>query len=190
MVARIALIASETASLHVRRPIGYPMGPLGMGKMMKSVILLFVLSAAAVLPAAENTPDIDERSYNLGIMGGFAEVVRLGVKKLALSEVMTPEIMDDVMADAQIIAERNAVLIWRETDFLVTDLYPADVALGKHVLLIYTGDTLEQYQSLKADKEKLIATDEYHGQARENIARRFGRLLSYPEPVIDDLLEK
>ena len=52
-------------------------------------------------------------------MGGFAEVVHLGVKKLALSEVMTPEKMDDVMADAQIIAERNEVLIWRETDFLV-----------------------------------------------------------------------
>ena len=25
---------------------------------------------------------------------------------------------------------------------------------------------------------------------REEIARRFGRLLSYPEPVIDDLLER
>ena len=112
------------------------------GKLMKSVIVFFLFSAAVSLPAAENSPGIDQRSYNLGIMGGFAEVVHLGVKKLALSEVMTPEKMDDVMADAQIIAERNEVLIWRETDFLVTDLYPADVALGKHVLLIYTGDTL------------------------------------------------
>jgi len=157
---------------------------------MKSAFLFFVLSATVSLPAAENSSSIDQRSYNLGIMGGFAEVVHLGVKKLALSEVMTPAEMDDVMADAQIIAERNEVLIWRETDFLVTDLYPADVALGKHVLLIYTGDTLEQYQRLKADKEQLVTNDEYHGQARENIARRFGRLLSYPETVIDDLLEK
>jgi len=157
---------------------------------MKLAVLLIVLSVAVSLQAAENSPDIDQRSYNLGIMGGFAEVVRLGVKKLALSEVMTPEKMDDVMVDAQIIAERNEVLIWRETDFLVTDLYPADVALGKHVLLIYTGDTLEQYQRLKSDKEQLVADGEYRGQARENIARRFGRLLSYPEPVIDDLLER
>lgn len=157
---------------------------------MKSVILLFVLSAAVSLPAAENSPDIEQRSYQLGNIGGFAEVVHLGIKKLALSEVMTPEKMDDVIADAHIIAERNEVLIWRETDFLVTDLYPADVALGKHVLLIYTGETLQQYQKLKTDKEKLVASDAYHGQAREDIARRFGRLLSYPESVIDDLLEK
>ncbi len=157
---------------------------------MKSVFLIFALSAAISISAAENSPEIDQRSYNLGIMGGFAEVVQVGVKKLALSEVMSPDQMDDVMADAQIIADRNEVLIWRETDFLVTDLYPEDVALGKHVLLIYTGDTLNQYLALKADKEKLLAANEYHGQARENIARRFGRLLSYPESVIDDLLEK
>ena len=131
---------------------------------------------------------IDERSYKLGIMGAFSEVVRLGVKTLALSEVMSPAEMDDVMEDAAIIAERNKVKMWRETDFLVTDLYPADVAEGKHVLLIYTGDTLERYLQLKADKAALVASGEYEGAAREAIARRFGRLLSYPEPVIDDLL--
>jgi hypothetical protein len=138
----------------------------------------------------EPRPSIDQRSYNLGIMGGFAEVVRLGVKKLALSEVMEPEVMDGVMEDAAIIAKRNEVLIWRETDFLVTDLYPADVAEGKHVLLIYTGETLDEYLAIKADKAALVASNLYEGQAREDIARRFGRLLSYPEAVIDDLIAK
>ncbi len=138
----------------------------------------------------DNSPAIDHRSYQLGIMGGFAEVVRLGVKKLALSEVMTPDEMDGVMDDAMVIAKRNQVNMWRETDFLVTDLYPANVAQGKHVLLIYTGDTLEQYLALKADKAQLVAAGEYEGAAREDIARRFGHLLSYPEAVIDDLIEK
>ena len=132
---------------------------------------------------------IDQRSYNLGIMGGFAEVVRLGVKKLALSEVMSPEEMDGVMEDAEIIAKRNEVLLWRETDFLVTDLFPANVAEGKHVLLIYTGDTLDEYLAIKSDKAALIASNHYEGQARKDIARRFGRLLSYPEEIIDDMLE-
>lgn len=131
---------------------------------------------------------IDQRSYNLGIMGGFAEVVRLGVKTLALSEVMAPDEMDAVMPHAEVIAERNGVKMWRETDFLVTDLFPADVAAGKHVLLIYTGDTLEKYLAIKKDKAALVAADAYRGAAREDIARRFGRLLSYPEAVIDDLL--
>jgi hypothetical protein len=47
---------------------------------MKSVILFFVVSATVSLPAAEISPGTDQRSYNLSIMGGFAEVVQLGVK--------------------------------------------------------------------------------------------------------------
>lgn len=132
--------------------------------------------------------DIDQRSYNLGILGGFSEVVRLGVKKLALSEVMSPAEMDAMMDDAMVIAKRNEVQVWRETDLIVTDLYPADVALGKHVLLIYTGDTLDEYLALKEEKAALVAAGSYTGEAREEIARRFGRLLSYPENIIADLI--
>ena len=156
-----------------------------------AVATIAVLIATPLIARDDATmTNIDQRSYNLGIMGGFAEVVRLGVKQLALSEVMTPEEMDGVMDDAMVIAERNEVQMWRETDFLVTDLYPADVAEGKHVLLIYTGDTLDRYLAIKADKARLVAAGEYEGAAREEIARRFGRLLSYPEPVIDNLLQK
>jgi hypothetical protein len=158
---------------------------------MKSIlpaIALTVLLLPVLSPAQESA--IDERSYNLGILGGFSEVVRLGVKTLALSEVMSPEDMDAMMDDAAVIAERNEVLMWRETGFLVTDLYPANVADGKHVLLIYTGDTLDKYLAIKADKAALVAAGTYEGEARQEIARRFGRLLSYPEPVIDDLLAR
>jgi len=155
---------------------------------MKYRIVAAALALVAIAAASAHESGIDKRSYNLGIMGAFSEVVRLGVKTLALSEVMTPGDMDNVMEDAAVIAERNKVKMWRETDFLVTDLYPADVALGKHVLLIYTGDTLEKYLQLKADKAALVEAGAYDGEAREEIARRFGRLLSYPESVIDDLL--
>jgi hypothetical protein len=171
------------------------MRPLGAGGVMKTRARSAIAAIAVLLTSPlmaqnlENSPEIDPRSYQLGIMGGFSEVVRLGVKKLALSEVMTPEEMDDVMDDAMVIAKRNKVQMWRETDFLVTDLYPADVAEGKHVLLIYTGDTLDQYLAIKADKAELVAAGKYEGEAREEIARRFGRLLSYPESIIDELIE-
>ena len=156
-----------------------------------AVALIAALIATPLFAQDDATmPKIDQRSYQLGVMGGFAEVVKLGVKQLALSEVMTPEEMDGVMDDAMVIAERNHVQMWRETDFLVTDLYPADVAAGKHVLLIYTGDTLDRYLAIKADKAGLVAAGEYEGDARAEIARRFGRLLSYPGSVIDDLLER
>ena len=160
---------------------------LGKKPLSICVLLIAVLQTTA---SAQYTQPVDLRSYNLGIMGGFAEVVRLGVKTLALSEVMSPADMDDILPDARIVAERNGVELYRETDFLVTDLYPADVAAGKHVLLIYTGDTLEKYLAIKADKAALIAADRYRGEARTEIARRFGRLLSYPEPVIDGLIAK
>lgn len=157
-------------------------------KITTALAAFAALMFAIATPAHES--GIDERSYQLGILGGFSEVVRLGVKTLALSEVMTPEDMDGIMDDAAVIAARNKVEMWRETDFLVTDLYPADVAEGKHVLLIYTGDTLEKYLAIKTDKAALIEAGAYEGEAREEIARRFGRLLSYPEAVIDDLLQQ
>lgn len=157
---------------------------------MKSRFLLVSLLACALFCGPAWSQEIDDRSYQLGILGGFSEVVRLGVKKLALSEVLSPDEMDAMMEDARIIAERNEVQMWRETEFLVTDLYPADVAVGKHVLLIYTGDTLEEYLQLKADKQALVASGNYTGQAREKIARRFGHLLSYPDSVIDELIDK
>lgn len=150
-----------------------------------------ILCTLILLPAPGIAQDnIDRRSYNLGIIGGFAEVVKLGVKRLALSEVMTPAAMDAMMQDAEIVAERNGVKLYREDDLIVTDLYPADVAAGKHVLLIYTGDTLAAYLALKDDKDRLVAHNEYRGAARRDIAVRFGKLLSYPQAVIDDLIEK
>ncbi len=164
-----------------------------MGSMANnfSKVTLFILGLlAGAVHAQESKPDIDQRSYNLGILGGFAEVVRLGVKKLALSEALAPDDMDDLMADAAIIAARNEVMMWREKDLLVTDLYPENIAKGKHVLLIYTGDTLDRYLAIKADKAALINGGRYEGQAREEIARRFGRLLSYPDNVIDSLIAK
>ena len=144
-----------------------------------------------ILPgcATPRADHIDQRSYQLGIIAGFAEVVHLGVKTLALSEPMAPAEMDALYEEAQQIAQRNQVKLWRETALIETDLYPADIARGKHVLLIYQGDTLESYLSLKEDKAALVADGKYTGTARQKIARRFGRLLSYPNAVIDQLLQ-
>ncbi|MBT8080255.1 MAG: hypothetical protein KJO31_16870 [Gammaproteobacteria bacterium] len=162
--------------------------------MRNSVMLPFVAAVVLLGGCAETCApqrgEIDERSYLLGILGGFAEIVRLGVKELALSEVMAAEEMDEFMAAALEVAERNEVQLYRETDLLVSDLYPADIAAGKHVLLVYTGETLHKYLAIKADKDELVRMGSYEGAQREEIARRFGQLLSYPEKVIDDLIAR
>lgn len=135
------------------------------------------------------TPSSDaDRSFQLGVIAGFAELVNSGTKQLALSEPMSTEEVDALMEQAEAIAERNNVQLFREKDLLVTDLFPADVAEGKEVLLIYKGYTLDAYQELKRDRQQLAASNNYEGYAREKIARRFGRLLSYPEYRINELL--
>lgn len=152
------------------------------------LIAIALVAVATPVAVGQYSRPVDARAYNLGIIGGFSEVVRLGVKTLALSEVMTAAEMDDILPDARVVAERNGVELFREPDLLVTDLYPADVAVGREVLLIYTGDTLDRYQALKTERRRLVDAGGYDDEAREGLARRFGELLSYPDEVIDELI--
>lgn len=142
----------------------------------------------ALLVSCSNKQTNQPNTYVLGSIGAFSEMVQAGVKKLALSDPLTSSEMDNLMAEAARVAEQNNVLLYREPDLLVTDLFPAEVTKGKEVLLIYQGTTKEEYLQLKADAHKLIAAGLYTGKAREAIARRMGRLLGYPTPYINKLL--
>jgi len=133
---------------------------------------------------------LDPYSYELGVIGGFSELINSGVKQLALSAPLVPEEMDRFMVDAEKIASKYNISIYRESDLIVTDLFSDDVALGKDVLLLYKGSTLEQYFSLKADKEDCVKDGNYDEKSRREIARRFGRLLSYSPREINRLLSQ
>ena len=141
-----------------------------------------------LLPLACSTPVSDNMSYNLGKIEGFAELVGAGVKKLALSPVIDPEDMDEFLKKAEPIAERYGVQLYREQDLVVTDLFPADVASGKEVLLIYQGKTLDAYLDLKKEIDQLSESGLYEGLKRRTLSRRFGRLLSYAPDKINKLL--
>ena len=146
--------------------------------------------APAPGPSQEQEPTIDQRSYQLGVIGGFAEVVGIGVKRLALSSAMPPEDMDALIDEAEKIIARNDALSYRETDFLVTDLFPEEVTAGKHVILIYNDPVKDEYMALKERKQKLIDEGRYEGEERREIAREMGRLLSYPEERIERMLSE
>lgn len=153
-------------------------------------LVIFSTSAVLnlVLGCSNPKKEIDERSYKLGAIGAFGEAVNAGVKQLALSATLTPAEMDAFIGDAQKVAAKNNVELYRESELIVTDLFPEDVAKGKDVLLIYQGTTKDQYLQLKADKEILEKDGLYSGKAREEIARRFGRMLSYSPQKINHLL--
>jgi hypothetical protein len=160
--------------------------------MRTFVVLLPLWLAACAAPAPpppeEEPRGIDERSYNLGGIGAFAEVVGAGVKKLALSAPLAPADMDALIEEAERIVERNHALSYRETDFLTTDLFPAEVTNGKHVLLIYTGSVKDEYLALKEEKKGLVDQNLYEGEARKEIARKMGKLLGYSDEKIEALL--
>lgn len=133
---------------------------------------------------------IDDYSYNLGVVGGFSELVNSGVKQLALSPTLTPAAMDAFMIDAEAAASKYNVSIYRESDLIVTDLFPADIAKGFDVLLLFQGTTLNEYLALKADKAKLEKDGIYTKEAKFELSRRFGRMLSYSPRKINKLISE
>lgn len=160
-----------------------------MNRLCQSALLV-VLSATSAFAVLAGEREIDSYSYRLGGLGSFAEMVHVGVKKLALSAAVSPDEMDELESEARRIASEQGVLLYRETDLIVTDLFPAGVAEGKHVLLIYMGSTLQEYLDLKKRKQALEAAGTYQGAARKEIAMRFGELLSYPADVIEEKIRK
>ena len=162
----------------------------------KVITIIFIITGMVLMGTAcsekeaqtEITLEIDLRSYNLGGIGAFSEVVSLGIKKLALSAPLEPEDMAHLLSNAKKIAADNGVSIYLEEDFLVTDLFPEEVTIGKHVLLIYLDPVKDEYMQLKSEKEELVKTGQYQGETRVEIARKMGRLLSYPEERINLML--
>ena len=58
-------------------------------------------------------------AYELGTIGGFGELVNSGVKTLAMSEVLPPAEMTAMLPEAEQVAARNNVKLYRESNLLV-----------------------------------------------------------------------
>lgn len=157
-----------------------------------SLILLLTLSTSS---HAQDTGEINlgefttENIYfHMGVVAAFAEVVKMDVKQIGLSEMFSIEEADRWEPVIKHITDRNGVLYYREDDFLVTDLFPSSLTDGLTLFVIYKGGTLEKYTALKEKKAELIAQNAYDKQGRREIAIGFGGLLDYSDEVIDDLI--
>ena len=118
----------------------------------------------------------------------FAEMVQSEVKPIALSHPMTSAEVDLFMPEANRLAAKYEVSIYREPALIDTDLFNDSVMMEKEVLLIYKGNSLEGYQMLKSQSVELSRDGEYSGDKKEAISRSFGRLLGYPTSRINELL--
>jgi hypothetical protein len=145
---------------------------------------------SAQAPAETAAWKLDPLSYSIGNFSTFAEMVAIGLKQMALSQALPAAEMDRLEAEVVSIAEERNVSIYREANFLVTDLFPPEATAGKEVLLIYRGATLEEYLTLKKRKAELEAAGKYGKEAQLEMAWAVGKLLSYPDKKIEELLSK
>ena len=153
-------------------------------------LLIFV---SLLLPLQAQTSAVpqakDWASFELGTIFSFCEMVKAGAKKLALGPPLKPEQYEKIREGNEQIVKKFGVKTFLEKDFLVTDLFPGEAASGEWVPFYYADDVVyEKYLALKKQKQQLLKAGTYQGPARKEIARGFGRLLSYPEWKIDELL--
>ena len=134
--------------------------------------------------------EIDSYSYHLGAADCFCEMVRAGVKRLALSHPCDSKAERDFFLPAfQKLCERYNVKLYAEDDPLLTDLFPLSLNRGKYNVIFYQDDSvLREYLDLKEEKRQARETGTYTPECRLRIARRYGQLLSYTEAGISRLL--
>ena len=136
------------------------------------------------------TVKIDKFSYQLGAADCFCEMVRAGVKKIALSHPCdTKEERDSFLPEFDKLCEKYGVCYYVENESFLTDLFPLSLNWDKFNVIFYQDETvLREYLDLKAEKEKAVAAGNY-ANCREDIAWRYGKLLSYTDEGIQRLLD-
>ena len=134
---------------------------------------------------------IDAFSYKLGAADCFCEMVRAGVKRLALAHPCnTKEERDQYLPYFEKLCGEYGVKLYVEDVPLLTDLFPLSMNRGKFNAIFYQEEAvLQEYLGLKAEKEQALKEGTYD-QKRRDIAWRYGKLLSYTDEGIRRLLEQ
>lgn len=133
---------------------------------------------------------LDGYSYQCGVIDAFNEVVRAGVKRIALSHpVDTKEEMMELIPFSQQICQQYGNRFYLEESPLLTDLFPISLNKGKYNIIYYRQEEdIQQYLALKKRKQQLLEQQAYQGEARRQIAVEYGRLLSYSPEAIERYL--
>ena len=126
---------------------------------------------------------LDHFSYRCGVIDCFNEMVRAGLKPMALAHPCpTPAERDSYLPFCQEICGKYGTKYFPEDAMLLTDLFPLSANRGKYNIIFYRDETVRRtYEDLKAEKAALQAAGQYRGEPRRRLACRFGALLGYPE---------
>ncbi len=162
---------------------------------MVSMCLLSVSQAQITDPEKpdlnQKNYDVDNMYWHVGVYSGLAQAVMADIKHLALSGPMDHNIADiyeDMFLDA---AKRRGLKQYKEPDILVADLFPEEYVKNKTAFIVYKHDSvLEEYLALKKYKQGLVDAGRYDMAARQEIATKFGKLLSYTDERIEEYLKR
>ena len=87
--------------------------------------------------------EIDKFSYQLGAADCFCEMVRAGVKKIALSHPCdTKEERDSFLPEFDKLCEKYGVRYYVEDESFLTDLFPLSLNRGKFNVIFYQDETV------------------------------------------------
>ncbi len=118
-------------------------------------------------------------------------MVECGVKKLALSPPISQEAYEKIGVLSEKIVREFGIQSYLEKSLLITDLQSEEFTKSKYSILYYSHDeVLKEYLDLKKRKEELMKTKQYDEKNRKQISREFGRLLSYPDELIERKLSE
>ena len=133
--------------------------------------------------------EIDKYSYHLGAADCFCEMVRAGVKKIALSHPCdSKEERNTFLEDFDSLCKKYNISYYIEDEPFLTDLFPISLNKDKYNVIFYSDKKdLEAYLDLKKEKE-LSMHDNLYEDNRSDIAYRYGKLLSYTDERIKKLI--
>ena len=124
---------------------------------------------------------------HVGEIKAWCEAVKNEAKEMSLSAPFKPEEYETIVPFMKEQADGNGIRFYHEKELIITDLFGDMDLSGIWVFIIYKGpETLEKYIKLKEDRTKLLEAGKYAGATRKDIAVRFGRLLGYSDPMINE----
>lgn len=133
---------------------------------------------------------IDSYSYQCGIIDCFNEMVKAGLKPMALAHPFkTPQEREVYIPFVDKITKQYHNHYYLDDDPLITDLFASSLNKNTFNIIFYRDEiTITEYKNLKRKKEKAIKEQNYHS-IREDLAYEFGHLLGYPDQHIKEYIK-
>jgi len=127
-------------------------------------------------------------SYYAGSAFTASEFVSAGCKKIAISPTYTEKELNEMLEPSKMAAAEYKIPYYIEREFLTTKLFSPSLTDGKNVILFVQNQTvLEEYFALKKKKKDAIENGTLP-DVEDEIAWKFGKLLSYSDEKIKELM--